>query len=77
MDHPESCHLGFFEESGYHDGTYDEDSLSSILYLSEWKVTLNNRILAKNTEQDLVLKPSSYWQKIKEKADHVVQRKIY
>lgn len=55
---------------------HDEDSPSSIIYLIEWKVTLNNRILAKNTEQDLVLKPGAYWQRIKEKADHVVQRKI-
>lgn len=39
-------------------------------------MTLNNQILAKNTEQDLVLKPSAYWQQIKEKADHVVQRKV-
>ena len=76
LGHPESCRLGFLDEPEYHDGTYNEGSPSSIIYLIEWKVTLNNRILAKNTEQDLVLKPSSYWQQIKEKADHVVRRKI-
>ena len=76
LGHPESCRLGFLDKSEYHDGTYSEGSPSSIIYLIEWKVTLNNQILAKNTEQDLVLKPSSYWQQIKEKADHVGQRKI-
>lgn len=60
--HSESRHLGFLEESEYHEGTYDENSPASIKYLIEWKVTLNNRILAKDTEQDLTLKPSSYWQ---------------
>lgn len=44
-------------------------------YLIEWKVSLNKRFLAKNTEQDLILKPSTYWQQIKEKAERIVQRK--
>ena len=76
LGHPESCRLGFLNKPEYHDGTYNEGSPSSIIYLIEWKVTLNNQILAKNTEQDLVLKPSSYWQQIKEKADHIGQQKI-
>ncbi|PGH29742.1 hypothetical protein GX50_07496 [[Emmonsia] crescens] len=41
----------------------------------EWKVTLNNRLLAKDTEQDLTFKLSLYWQQIKEKIEHIVQRK--
>lgn len=39
-------------------------------------MTLNNRVVAKDTEQDLVLKPSSYWQEIKQKAENVLRRKI-
>lgn len=38
-------------------------------------MTLNNRFLAKDTEQDLAHKPNTYWQKIKEKAERIVQRK--
>jgi hypothetical protein len=35
-------------------------------------VTLNTRILANDTEQDLAFKPGAYWQ---QKAEHIVQRK--
>lgn len=66
--------LGFLDDTELNWGrTYNEDTPKSIDYLVE--VTLNNRILAKDTEQDLVFKPSAYWQQIKEKAKHIVQRK--
>lgn len=52
----------------------NEGAPKSTNYLTEWKVTLNNRILAKDTEQNLVFKPSAYWQQIKEKAERIVQR---
>lgn len=42
----------------------------------EWKVTLNNRVLAKDTEQDLVSTPSIYWQAIKQKAERIVRQKV-
>jgi len=68
--------LGFLDDTELNWGrTYNEDTPKSIDYLVEWKVTLNNRILAKDTEQDLVFKPSAYWHQIKEKAEHIVQQK--
>lgn len=73
---PASDRLGFLDDTELNwGGTYHEDTPKSIDYIVEWKVTLNNRILAKDTEQDLVFKPSAYWQQIKEKAKHIVQRK--
>jgi hypothetical protein len=39
-------------------------------------VILNNRVLAKDTEQDLDSAPSSYWQQIKQKAECVLRQKI-
>lgn len=44
--------------------------------LFEWQVTLNNRVVAKDTEQHLVSWPSSYWQKIKQKAESVLHGEI-
>lgn len=37
---------------------------------------LNDRVLAKDTEQDLDSAPSSYWQQIKQKAERVLRQKI-
>jgi hypothetical protein len=64
---------GFLDEAEW-DGRVDDEH--ALHYLIEWKVTLNNRVLAKDTEQDLVLKPSSYWEEIKQKAENVLHRKI-
>ena len=53
----------------------DKQAPICIRYFIEWKVTLNNRVVKKDTEQDLVLKPSSYWGQIKENAENTIRRK--
>lgn len=57
-------------------GTWDGQSSNCVHYQIEWKVTLNNRAVKKDTEQDLALPPSCYWQKIKEEAADRLRRKI-
>ncbi|GCB28273.1 hypothetical protein AAWM_11158 [Aspergillus awamori] len=47
-----------------------------VRYSIEWRVTLNNRVVAKDTEQDLGLDPNSYWSGIKQKAEDLLRRKI-
>jgi hypothetical protein len=52
------------------------NGIIKVRYTIEWRVTLNNRMVAKDTEQDLALIPSSYWQDIREKAETVLRRKV-
>lgn len=68
--------LGFLDEAELDNGRTDDEQPSCLPYLIEWKVTLNKRVLAKDTEQDLVLEPSSYWQMIKQNAESVLCGKI-
>ena len=42
---------------------YDEQLPSCMHYIMEWKLTLNRRVAAKQTEDDLVLAPSDFWNK--------------
>ncbi|KAF4209650.1 hypothetical protein CNMCM5878_005036 [Aspergillus fumigatiaffinis] len=68
--------LRFLDHVEPDDGATDDEHPSYIPYIIEWRVTLNNRVLAKDTEQDLDSAPSSYWQQIKQKAERVLRQKI-
>jgi hypothetical protein len=43
------------------DEIYDEDPLNWIHYFIEWRVTLNNKAVVKDTGKNPVLTPSAYW----------------
>jgi hypothetical protein len=56
--------------------TDNEEHQSPLHYTIEWRVTLNNRVVAKDTEQDLALDPDLYWQDIWQKAETILRRKV-
>jgi hypothetical protein len=53
----------------------DEQSPDHIHYQIEWRVKLNNRVVVKDTKQDLTQPSRSYWEQIKEDASKILQRK--
>jgi hypothetical protein len=57
--------------------TYDEEPPTCLHYSIEWKVTLNNKLLSKDTEPDLVLAPRFYWSLfLRDKLEKLLQKKL-
>ncbi|PSN58575.1 hypothetical protein BS50DRAFT_510197, partial [Corynespora cassiicola Philippines] len=55
----ESDKLGFLPLAEWDEyNSYEEETPSRLRYSIEWKVAVNNKVICKDTEQDLVLAPA-------------------
>jgi len=56
---------------------YNEYPFICIYYFIEWKLIVNNKGIARDTEQNLVLAPSAYWGRVLQpKLEKLLQKKL-
>jgi hypothetical protein len=55
---------------------WDEQSPDRIHYQIEWRVKLNNRVVVKDTKQDLTQPRRLYWEQLQEDACSILRQKI-
>jgi hypothetical protein len=74
----DSNRLGFLPLAEWDEyNSYEEDIPSRLRYSIEWKVAVNNRVVAKDTEQDIVLVPAAYWHMyLKPKVEKLSSKKV-
>ena len=74
----DSNRLGFLPLAEWDEyNSYEEDIPSRLRYSIEWKVAVNNRVVAKDTEQDIVLVPAAYWHiYLKPKVEKLSSKKV-
>ncbi|KAF2820762.1 hypothetical protein CC86DRAFT_303961, partial [Ophiobolus disseminans] len=70
--------LGFLPLAEWDEyNSYEEVTPSRLRYSIEWKVAVNNRVVAKDTEQDIVLVPAAYWHMyLKPKVEKLSNKKV-
>lgn len=78
IDGPTNDRLHFIQASEWEqEKDYNTDPPSCIRYTILWKVKFSNRIVSKDTEQDIVLTPASYWStNLQPKLDSLVRKKM-
>jgi hypothetical protein len=65
--------LGEWDENN----SYEGDPPTCLHYSIEWKVCVNNKVICRDTEHDIVLVPTAYWHMfLKLKLDALLQKKL-
>lgn len=68
--------LPFAEWERWEENNYEPEEQEFIRYTIAWKLMINRTAEAKETEQDLVVAPSEYWEKcLKQKVEELVHMK--
>ncbi len=75
---PSRPKLGFLEPSAWdQEKDYNDGPPACIRSTIEWKICVNNRAASRDTEQDVVLAPSTYWRLVlKSKVEALVAAKF-
>ena len=75
---PEPDKLRFLQLDKWDEhNSYEEEVPTCIHYSIEWKVVVNNKAVAKDTEQDVVVAPIAYWHMVlKPKLERLLHKKL-